>query len=193
MTEATVTKIEEKQNITSDLTILTKKKIVKLQREEEDKPREIVLYPFSFKHFNDAINIINKYYSCYRKADEEFIRQETEILQSEITDGEKEKALGKLEREFDDVGIIIKEVMNSQQSTLGEDIANFISYCLKEQLNLDDFNWGEVLAILAGAIELNMDFFTQNMKKIPLFQEVEKKGKIPKKTKEATGDLRSQS
>ena len=159
----------------NDLVALTKIKKVKIKAIEATEPIEVILYPFAFKHFNGAIAIINKYYGSYRKADSEYKKQKQYILDTVRDQQERLEKLDFLKNNFDEIGIIIEDILASQKSTLHDDISNFITYCLKgKEINFDDYDWGEVLVLLGAALELNLDFFTQTMKRIPLFQEVEK-------------------
>ena len=60
--------------------------------------------------------------------------------------------------------------MNTQDSQLGDNIGKMIGFCCREEVDLNQFHWGEVGALLAAAIEVNMDFFAQNAQKIPLLK-----------------------
>ena len=162
-------------------------KKVKVRAIEATEPIEVILYPFAFKHFNGAIAIINKYYGSYRKADNEYKKQRQSILENVRDREERLEKLDYLKNNFDEIGIIIEDILASQKSTLHDDISNFITYCLKGQtINFDDYDWGEVLVLLGAALELNMDFFTQTMKRIPMLQQVEKDKKSQKKMKQIT-------
>jgi hypothetical protein len=149
----------------SDLAILTKKKIVTFQ-EEEGETKSITLYPFGFQFFNDAIGIINKYYGCYLEVKADFRGQQKQILESECSEKDKERQLDFLAETFDEIGGIIKNIMATNDSSLGADISRMISFCCRKEIDLNDFHWGEVGALLAAVLEVNMDFFNQNIEKI---------------------------
>ncbi len=153
----------------SELSILTKKKVVTFQEEEGDK-REITLYPFGFQYFNDAIAIINKYYECYRKVDRDYKNKVEAIYNSDIDEKKRKIKLQLLDENFDEIGSIVQNIMNTQDSQLGDNIAKMIGFCCRGEVDLNQFHWGEVGALLAAAIEVNMDFFAQNAKKIPLLK-----------------------
>ena len=172
----------------SELSILTKKKVVTFQEEEGDK-REITLYPFGFQYFNDAITIINKYYECYRQVDLDYKSKVEAIYNSDLDQEKRELKLKLLDDNFDEIGSIVQNIMNTQDSQLGDNIAKMIGFCCREQIDLKQFHWGEVGALLAAAIEVNMDFFNQNMQKIPLL----KTEKVKPNSKEKTGDISSAS
>ena len=168
----------------SELNILTKKKVVTFQ-EESGETREITLYPFGFQYFNDAIAIINKYYECYRKVALDYKSKVEAIYNTDLDEEKRELKLQLLDENFDEIGSIVQNVMNTQDSQLGDNIAKMIGFCCREEVDLNQFHWGEVGALLAAAIEVNMDFFAQNAKKIPLL----KTEKV--KPKEKTGDTSS--
>ncbi|MDJ0900249.1 MAG: hypothetical protein QNJ55_15705 [Xenococcus sp. MO_188.B8] len=172
----------------SELSILTKKKVVTFQ-EEEGKKREITLYPFGFQYFNEAIAIINKYYECYRQVAQDYKQQVQAIYDSDLEEKKRELKLKRLDNNFDEIGSIVQNIMNTQDSQLGDNIGKMIGFCCREEVNLNQFHWGEVGALLAAAIEVNMDFFEQNAQKIPLL----KTEKIKPKEKEKTGDTSSAS
>ncbi len=176
----------------SELSILTKKKVVSFQEEEGDK-REITLYPFGFQYFNDAIAIINKYYECYQKVKQDYQSKVEAIYDSDIDDKKRSVKLKLLDNNFDEIGSIVQNIMNTQDSQLGDNIAKMVSFCCREQVDLNQFHWGEVGALLAAAIEVNMDFFDQNMKKITLLKTEKVKPKEKEKEKEETGDTSSAS
>ena len=169
----------------NELSILTKKKVVTFQEEEERDKREITLYPFGFQYFNDAIAIINKYYECYKKVDQDYKQQLQAIYDSDLDEEKRELKLKLLDENFDEIGSIVQNIMNTQDSQLGDNIAKMIGFCCREEVDLNQFHWGEVGALLAAAIEVNMDFFAQNAQKIPLL----KTEKV--KPKEKTGDTSS--
>ena len=171
----------------SELSILTKKKVVTFQEEESGDKREITLYPFGFQYFNDAITIINKYYECYRQVDLDYKSKVEAIYNSDLDEDKRELKLKLLDNNFDEIGSIVKNIMNTQDSQLGDNIAKMVSFCCRGQVDLNQFHWGEVGALLAAAIEVNMDFFDQNVKKIPLLQTE----KITTNQKEKTGDTSS--
>lgn len=155
----------------TDLSILTKKKKVVFEDEDGTK-RNVTLYPFGFKFFNDAISIINKYFSCYSAVKDEYNAEVQFILGNENYDDKtKETKLTYLTDSFDEIGGIVRNVLASDESSLGDDIALIISFCCREQLDLNEFHWGEVGVLLAAAIEVNMDFFAQNKSKISLLKE----------------------
>ena len=170
----------------SELSILTKKKVVTFQEESGDK-REITLYPFGFKYFNDAIAIINKYYECYRQVVQDYKSKVEAIYNSDLDEDKRELKFKLLEDNFDEIGSIVQNIMNTQDSQLGDNIAKMVSFCCREEVDLNQFHWGEVGALLAAAIEVNMDFFNQNMQKIPLLQTE----KVKPNQKEKTGDTSS--
>lgn len=165
----------------SDLAILTKKKIVTFT-DEDGETRSITLYPFGFKHFNSAISIINKYWSCYAAVQEEFKDEQKLIINSDDDEASKIRQLNYLKDTFDETGLIVKNVMAAADSGLGDDIAAMISFCSRKEIDLNEFHWGEVGALLAGAIEVNMDFFAQNQKKITLLKAVDEQPQIEPKT-----------
>lgn len=159
----------------SDLAILTKKKIVTFQ-EEDGETKSITLYPFGFQFFNDAISIINKYYGCYASVKEEYNAEVQSILGNrDYTPETKNSKLDFLTKTFDEVGLIVRNIMTSSESNLGDDIGRMISFCCRKELDLNQFHWGEVGALLAAAIEVNLDFFSQNVQKISLLKKVETK------------------
>ena len=172
----------------SELSILTKKKVVSFQ-EEEGETRDITLYPFGFQYFNDAIAIINKYYECYQKVKQDYKSKVEAIYDSDLEDSKKELKLELLDNNFDEIGSIVQNVMNTQDSKLGDDIGKMVHFCCREELDLNQFHWGEVGALLTAAIEVNMDFFNQNSQKIPLLKTEQVKPK--KKEKGETGDTSS--
>lgn len=155
----------------SDLAILTKKKIVTFQ-EEEGETKSITLYPFGFQYFNDAIGIINKYYGCYLEVKEDYRAQQKQILESETTPENKDSQLDFLQNTFDEVGGIIKNVFATNDSNLGQDISRMIGFCCRKEIDLNEFHWGEVGALLAAVLEVNMDFFSQNVEKIGILKKV---------------------
>lgn len=162
----------------SDLSILTKKKKVVFEEENGEK-KEVVLYPFGFQYFNDAIKIINRYYSCYTSVKEEYNNDVQFILGNTDYDEETKKIkLDYLSQTFDEIGGIVRNVLSSEESSLGKDISDIITFCCRKELNFNDFHWGEVGVLLAAAIEVNMDFFVQNKSKITLLKEVEEKPQI---------------
>ena len=164
----------------SDLAILTKKKKVVFESEEGEK-KQVVLYPFGFKYFNDAIEIINRYFSCYTEVKDEYNAEVQFILGNDSYDDDtKEKKLKFLDNTFDEIGNIVRNILSSKESSLGDDIAEIISFCCRETLDLNEFHWGEVGILLASAIEVNMDFFAQNKSKITLFQQVKEESQTTK-------------
>ncbi len=171
----------------NELSILTKKKVVIFQEEEEGETKEITLYPFGFQYFNDAIAIINKYYECYQKVKQDYKSKVEAIYDSDLEDSKKELKLKLLDNNFDEVGSIVQNVMNTKDSKLGDDIGKMVHFCCREELDLNQFHWGEVGALLTAAIEVNMDFFDQNSQKIPLLQTET----ITTNQKEKTGDTAS--
>jgi hypothetical protein len=160
----------------SDLAILTKKKIVTFQ-EEDGESKSITLYPFGFQYFNDAIGIINKYYSCYLPVKEDFRGQQKQILDSECSAEDKAAQLDFLASSFDEVGGIIKNIMETRDSNLGQDISRMIGFCCRKEIDFNAFHWGEVGALLAAVLEVNMDFFNQNVEKIDILKSQEKEQK----------------
>lgn len=160
----------------TELAILTKKKIVTFA-EEDGESKSITLYPFGFQYFNDAISIINKYYGCYLAAKEDFKQQQKAILDSDGDREHKAIRLDFLEENFDEVGEIIKNVMATNDSNLAQDISRMISFCCRKEIDFNQFHWGEVGALLAAVLEVNMDFFNQNISKISLLKK-ESKEKI---------------
>ena len=158
----------------SDLAILTEKKIVTFA-EEDGETRSITLYPFGFKHFNAAIASINKYWSAYAAVKNEFSEEVKLIAQSDDDTETKARNISLLKETFDEVGMIVKNVMATADDKLGDDIAAMIGFCSRKELNLEEFHWGEVGALLAAAIEVNMDFFARNQSKITLLKPVEEK------------------
>lgn len=155
----------------SDLAILTKKKKVIFQNEEGQNKSVVNLYPFAFKHFNDAISIINKYFDCYQKVRDEYNSEVQFILGHDGYDKDtKEKKLKFFADSFDEIGAIVRNVLASKDGSLAEDISSIVGFCCRSPISLEDFHWGEVGALLASAIEVNMDFFTQNKDKITLLK-----------------------
>ena len=122
----------------SELNILTKKKVVTFQEEEGDK-REITLYPFGFQYFNDAIAIINKYYECYRKVDLDYKSQVEAIYNSDLDESKTELKLKLLDDNFDEIGSIVQNIMNTQDSQLGDNIGKMIGFCCREEVAIFSF------------------------------------------------------
>jgi hypothetical protein len=162
----------------SDLAILTKKKIVTFQ-EEDGESKSITLYPFGFQYFNDAIGIINKYYGCYLAVKEDFRSQQKQILDSECSGEDKAAQLDFLASSFDEVGEIIKNVMATNDKNLGQDISRMISFCCRKEIDFNVFHWGEVGALLAAVLEVNMDFFNQNVEKIDILKQTNSEEQKP--------------
>ena len=171
----------------SDLAILTKKKIVTFS-EEDGETRSITLYPFGFKYFNDAIAIVNKYWNCYSAVKEEYKQEQKLIIHSSDREEDKLKQLKFLNETFDEVGMVVKNIMATEDSNLGSDIASMISFCCRKELDLNEFHWGEVGALLAAAIEVNMDFFAQNQSKITLLKVKEEQPLIPQRVEKPVMD-----
>ena len=190
----------------SDLAILTKKKIVTFAEEEGDI-RNITLYPFGFQYFNEAISIINKYYGCYSKVQEKYNNEVQSILGNADYDAKTQKAkLNYLANSFDEVGQIVRNVMTQNghlthlgepqvacphDSSLGGDIARMIGFCCRQEIDLNELHWGEVGILLAGAIEVNMDFFSQNEDKITILKRTEKDQPKPQPKQKKDGELKS--
>ena len=168
----------------SDLAILTKKKIVTFQ-EEDGESKSITLYPFGFQYFNDAIEIINKYFACYNSVKAEYLELKNQIVNQDLEEDKLYKMLAALNNDFDEVGKIVQNILSSTDSKLGNDIAAMIGFCCREEIDLNQFHWGEVGALLAASIEVNMDFFAQNKSKITLLKEVKKEDKKSPKTGES--------
>ena len=176
----------------SDLAILTKKKIVTFS-EEDGETRSITLYPFGFKYFNAAIAIVNKYWNCYAAVKDEFKQEQKLIIHSNDSEEDKLKQLKFLDETFDEVGMVVKNIMTTDDSNLGSDIASMISFCCRKELDLDEFHWGEVGALLAAAIEVNMDFFAQNQSKITLLKVKEDRANLPQRVEKPVTDGESVS
>ena len=138
------------------------------------QPKTIVLYPFGFKHFNSAIDIINRYFNCYKSVCEEYDAEVQSILgNKDYDEATKQAKLKYYNNSYDEVGNIARAVLASTESSLAEDIEAMIGFCCRQEINLEDFHWGEVGLLLATAIEVNMDFFAQNKDKISLIKKVE--------------------
>ena len=157
-----------------DLAILTRKKIVKLQTEDQEIKVEIVLYPFGWKHFNEAIELINKYWSCYEKTRNEYAEAYNKIIQEtkeDKEDSKRELLIETLNAQFNEIGSIVKNILESNKENLAEDIEKVIKFCLHENIDFSALHFGEVACLLTGAIEVNMDFFEQNLKNSSLFKQ----------------------
>ncbi len=164
-----------------DLAVLTKKKIVKLAVEDREEKQEIVLYPLGWKHFNEAIQLINKYWGCYQKTKDEYDNQINSIIHETKEDENHQKRkllIETLDSQFNEIGSIVKNILESNQENLAEDIEKVVKFCLREALDFASLNLGEVTCLLTSAIEVNMDFFEENLKNSELFEPINQE--IPK-------------
>ena len=162
----------------SELSILTKKKIVTLQLEGSEDKQEVILYPFAWKHFNDALQLVNKYWSCYQKTKDDFRGKFDNIIETtkEDKDSSRRKLLIELlNKDFNEIGSLVKNILESNQAELASDIEKIIGFCLKEKVEFSLLNFGEVASLLTAAIEVNMDFFEQNLKNSTLFKQEKNK------------------
>ena len=177
-----------------DLAILTKKKSVKLETENEETKIEIILYPFAWKHFNETIDLINKYWVCYEKTRNEYTEEFNKIIQEtkeDKDDSKRELLIKTLKAQFNEIASLVKNILESNKDNLGEDIEKIIRFCLHENIDFASLHFGEVACLLAGAIEVNMDFFDQNLKNSTLLIEINQE--IPESNQEnpQDGELKS--
>ena len=175
----------------SDLKVLTKSKTVILTEEDSENRKEVILYPFRWKHFHETIKIVNRYWGCYEKVAQEYNQLILDIdveTQNDEDDTRKQILVKNLNKQFNEIGKTIKNILQSDEQELHNDIQKIIKFCLKDrELDFDDLNFGEVTCLLTAAIEVNMDFFEENLNKLELFKEQNKK--LPTKTKD--GELKS--
>lgn len=178
------------QKKNEDLAVLTKKKIVRLETEGIEEKLEIELYPFAWKHFSGAIELVTKYWDCYQKTKAEYTDLYNKIIEQTKEDKESSKRellLEALDHQFNEIGSLVKNILDSNQDNLAEDVEKIIGYCLRTECNFESLNFGEIVCLLTAAIEVNMDFFDTNLKKSTLWKKQTRK--IPQNPKK-DGDLK---
>ena len=174
---------------TSDLNILSKSKKVTFENDFSKQKVTLILHPFKFKDFKQVIGLVKKYWDCYLQVNESYAQGKDEIIQETINDESprrRQLLIENYEDNFSEVGLLVQNVLNSDKDNLAEDVATLISFCLREEFDLESLNIGEITVLLIAAIEINMDFFAQNLKKLELLKEKKVKQAVKK-----TGELKS--
>ena len=167
---------------TSDLNILSKSRKVTFKNDSSEEKVTLILHPFKFKDFKRVIDLVKKYWDCYLQVNEIYAQGKEEIIQDTINDespNRRQLLIENYEDNFNEIGLLVQNILNSGKDNLAEDVATLISFCLREEFDLEDLNIGEITVLLIAAIEINMDFFEQNLKKLELLKE--QKGKKPMK------------
>lgn len=154
----------------SQLNILTKSKEVVLEgsNNEESKLR-VELFPFKWKNFKKVIEIVKRYWDCYQKVMDDYKQQVEKIIEQTKDDTDKQRRidlLTKLKLTYEEVPKIIENIFNSSSETVVDDVQSLIQFCLKDELDFDNLHIGEITCLFTAVIQVNTDFFTQNMPKM---------------------------
>ncbi len=181
--------MSEKANYTSDLNILSKSRKVTFESDSSEEKITLILHPFKFKDFKKVIGLVKKYWDCYLQVGKSYSEGKDKIIEETINDEtayRKQLLIENYDENFNEVGLIVQNVFQSGHDSIAEDVATLIGFCLREDFDLESLNIGEITVLLVAAIEINMDFFGQNLNKLELLKEQKVKQAIPK-----TGELES--
>ena len=181
--------MSETANYTSDLSILSKSRKVTFESDSSDEKVTLILHPFKFKDFKKVIGLVQKYWDCYLQVGESYSEGKDKIIEETINDEtplRKQLLIENYDDNFNEVGLIVQNLFQSDEDSIAEDVATLISFCLREDFDLESLNIGEITVLLIAAIEINMDFFEQNLKKLKLLKEKKVKQAVKK-----TGELKS--
>ena len=151
-----------------------------------DEKISLVLHPFKFRNFKTVIKLVKKYWDCYLQVQEVRKKAIDKIIQETIEDEEplrRQLLIENYDDNFNEIGLLVNNLLQSDEDNLAQDIATLISFCLWEEFDLENLNIGEITVLLIAAIEINMDFFDQNLSKLELLQK-EEVTQIGKKTGE---------
>ncbi|MGK7895897.1 MAG: hypothetical protein AB4372_20355, partial [Xenococcus sp. (in: cyanobacteria)] len=158
--------MKETADYTSDLNILSQSRNVSFSDNVSERRITLVLHPFKFRNFKTVIDLVKKYWDCYLKVQE--IRKEAidNIIEETIEDKNslrKKLLIENYDENFNEVGLLVNNIFQSDKDDLAQDVATLISFCLWEEYDLENLNIGEITVLLIAAIEINMDFFEQNL------------------------------
>jgi|GEM_PF-5650988 len=154
----------------SQLEILTKsKEIIFKSGNSQEENKRVELYPFKWKNFKKVIEIIKRYWGCYKAVRDDYNKKVEEIIDLTAEDEDKERRinlLDKLDATYEEIPQIVQNVFNDASETVADDIQILIEFCLREVLDFDSLHLGEITCLVAAVIEVNSDFFMENMEKI---------------------------
>ena len=120
-----------------------------------------------------VVGLIKKYWDCYVKVGEAYKQGKDEIIELTIKDETPERRqllVENYEENFNEPGLIVQNLLARDDETLAEDVETLIGFSLREGFDLQSLNIGEITMLLIAVIEVNMDFFEQNLEKLSLLK-----------------------